>query len=61
MAQRRSRWRECIEARDAILPVLGLVLRPSELLKRGREIGPALTIPRSKRQCWRERIAVAIH
>lgn len=53
ISPRRSRWREFIEARDAVLGILSLPLRPSELLSRGPALAAELHEPPRRRaaQC----------
>lgn len=51
---RRSRWREFIEARDAILGILGRPLLPSQLIRSGKVIGPMLANNERVRDSWDE-------
>ena len=51
---RRSHWREFIEARDAVLSVLGAPLTPSKLIESGGQLGPLLANPKRKRYSWHE-------
>jgi len=49
---RRSHWREFIEARDAVLRVLGCPLTPSRFLGLGSRLGPLLASPERERDSW---------
>jgi hypothetical protein len=51
---RRSRWREFIEARDAVLGILGRPLLPSEFIRSGRIIGSMLANNERARESWDE-------
>jgi hypothetical protein len=57
---RRSRWREFIEARDAVLGIISRPLLPSQLLRLGPALGPLLANPRRSRVSWRERAEPAL-
>jgi hypothetical protein len=51
-----SRWRDFIEAKDAILSTLSMPLRISHLRRRGREIGLAFRRDRPMRPRQMERL-----
>ena len=53
---RRSHWREFVEARDAVLTVLGRPLLPSELIQAGSTLGPLLANPDRERISWCEAV-----
>ena len=53
-SRRRSHWREFLEARDAVLAVLGRPLLPSQFLRAAPVLGPLLAHPERARLPWNE-------
>jgi hypothetical protein len=60
ISPRRSRWREYIEARDAVLGVISRPLLPSQLLRLGPTLGSLLANPNRSRVSWLEGAGMAL-